>query len=244
MAFLNDAYNFGLTRERLAELGQRVENDFVGVSCGIMDQFAVALGQDGHALHIDTDTLAYDPVAFPDDVQVVVYHTGVARELVDSEYNQRRETVETALATLGADSSQEIDEADLDTLPDLQQQRLGYVVRENRRVLRAKSALSNGDIEAVGTVLETSHRDIAANYEASREELDYFVEAAMEHGAYGARLTGAGWGGTALALVAKRNADGFVHAVHDAYQETYPEHESQYYLTTPSTGVAVERQQD
>ena len=244
LAFLNDAYDLGLARERMAELGQRVENEFVGVSCGIMDQFAVALGREGCALHIDTDTLAYDPIAFPDDVRVVVYHTGVERELVDSAYNQRRETVERALDALGADSSQAVEEADLDELPALQRRRLGYVVRENARVLRSKDALSTGDVETVGSVLETSHGDIAANYEASCEELDYFVEAAMAHGAYGARLTGAGWGGTAIALVDEGVANEFAQAVHDAYRERYPERDSHYHLVTPSAGVHVETRRE
>jgi len=241
LGLLNEAYDLGLGRERMAVFGQRVENDFVGVDCGIMDQFAVSLGRAGHALHVDTETLAYDAVPFPDSARLVVYHTGVTHELVDSAYNERRDTVERALDTLGADSSKGVRPADLEGLPDRQRQRLGYVVRENERVLRAKTALGNGDLETLGELLETAHRDIAANYEASCEELDYVVETALEHGAYGARLTGAGWGGAAIALVDSADARTVARLVHDAYGDRYPDNDARFHLVTPSDGVSVGR---
>jgi galactokinase len=244
MGFLNEVSDLALSLERLAKLSQRVENDYVGVSCGIMDQFAVALGQDGHALRIDTETLAYDRVSFPDDVQVVVFHTGVERELVDSAYNQRRETVEAALETLGETSSKAVTEADLDDLPDLQRERLGYVVRENERVLQAREALEAGDIDAFGRILVAAHEDIAEHYEASCEELDYFVEVAVEAGAYGARLTGAGWGGAAIAIVDGDDAEAFAEDVFETYADHYPDLDPHYHLVTPSAGVRVERLDD
>lgn len=241
LAFLNEASDLGLSREELATLGQRVENDFVGVSCGIMDQFAVALGEDGHALQIDTETLEYDRIPVPDGVEIVVFHTGVEHELVDSEYNQRRETVEAALAELDATSSKAVSEDDLDDLPAGQRQRLGYVVRENNRVERARAVLEAGDIDAFGEILVDAHRDIATNYEASCPELDYFVDRAVEAGAYGARLTGAGWGGSAIALVDEGKADAFAETVSDAYHEQFPDLEASYHVVTPSSGVTVER---
>lgn len=240
LALLNEAYDLGLDRERMAVLGQRVENDFVGVDCGIMDQFAVALGRAGHALHVDTETLAYDHVPVPEDLRVVVYHTGRTHALVDSAYNERRATVEAALDTLGVDSSKALSDSDLDGLPDRQRQRLGYVVRENDRVLRAKAALEDADVETLGSILEAAHRDIAANYDASCEELDYVVESAIERGAYGARLTGAGWGGAAIALVDASAADEMARSLHDAYRDRYPDHDSDFYLVTPADGVSVE----
>lgn len=241
VAFLNDAYDLGLSRERMAKLSQRVENDFVGVSCGIMDQFAVALGQAGHALHVDTGTLEYEPVPFPDGAQVVVYHTGVERELVDSAYNQRRETVEEAMQTLGVDSSKAVDDSDLSELPPLQQQRLGYVCRENERVERATDALAAGDLDVFGGILLDAHRDIAENYEASCEQLDFVVETAAEKGAYGARLTGAGWGGAAIAVVDADDAEDVAESLHAAYRDRYPDLEPHFHLVEPSEGVSVER---
>ena len=244
VAFLNDAYSLGLSRERMARLSQRVENDFVGVSCGIMDQFAVALGQSGHALHLDTGSLEYDPIPIPDDVRLVVYHTGVERGLVDTAYNERRETVEGALDALGAEASTQLSEADIEdagSLSELQRQRLGYVVRENERVLRVGEALSGGDLGTVGSLLTAAHADIAANYDASCRELDFVVDQAVERGAYGARLTGAGWGGAAVALVDAADAEAFARSLHERYCEQFPDHESRYHLVTPSDGVRVER---
>jgi galactokinase len=241
LALLNEAYELGLGHKRLATLGQRVENEFVGVNCGILDQFAVALCRTGHALSVDTETLAADHVPVPDSLGVVVYHTGVTHQLVDSAYNERRETVEAALETLGVDSSKAVSTAALADLPDRQRRRLGYVVRENERVGRAKAALAAGDVETLGDILETAHRDIATNYEASCEELDYVVETAVEHGAYGARLTGAGWGGTAVILVDTAAAERVARSLHDAYRERYPDHDSRCHIIRPAEGVSVER---
>jgi len=241
LAFLNEVSDLGLSREELATLGQRVENDFVGVSCGIMDQFAVALGQDGHVLQIDTETLEYDRIPIPDGVEIVVFHTGVEHELVDSEYNQRRKTVENALETLDAPSSKAVSEDEIDILPARQRQRLGYVVRENDRVERSRAALKEGDIETFGELLVDAHRDIAANYEASCSELDYFVDKAIEVGAYGARLTGAGWGGSAIAIVDESEAEEFAETVATGYYEQFPEHDADYHVVTASDGATVER---
>jgi len=241
VAFLNEAYDLGLSRERMARLSQRVENDYVGVSCGIMDQFAVALGQAGHALSIDTETLAFTPVPFPDDVAVVVFHTGVSRELVDSAYNQRRETVERALETLGVDSSKDVSAADLDGLPPLERERLGYVVRENARVEAAKAALEDGDVETFGEILVDAHRDIADHYEASCAELDFVVETAVDAGAYGARLTGAGWGGAAIAIVDSEAVDSVASSIEAAYRSRFPDREPHHYRVEASEGVRVTR---
>ncbi|MFW5905889.1 MAG: galactokinase [archaeon] len=241
MAFLNEAYDLGLSRERMALLSQRVENEYVGMSCGIMDQFAVALGEDGRALLIDTETLEYEPVPMPEGIRVVVFHTGVSRELLDSEYNQRRDTVEAALDSLGVASSKDVSESDLEDLPALQAERLGFVARENDRVQRAKATLADGDLAGFGDLLVTAHRDIAEHYEASIPELDYVVETALEEGAYGARLTGAGWGGAAIAVVDEDEAASFAESLTAAYREEFPDLEPATHLVTPSAGVRVER---
>lgn len=240
MALLNEAYDLGLSRERMALLSQRVENDYVGMSCGIMDQFAVALGQERQALLIDTDTLAYEAVPIPEDLRVVVFHTGVSRELVDSAYNERRETVDRALEKLGASSSKAIDLGDLQALSQRERDRLGYVIRENDRVERATAALAAGEVERFGNLLLEAHRDIAENFEASCPELDFVVEAAVEKGAYGARLTGAGWGGAAIAIVDADRAEPFAESLAAIYRDHFPELEETYYLVGPSAGVRVE----
>ncbi|WEL17733.1 Galactokinase [Halorhabdus sp. SVX81] len=239
MALLNEAYDLGLSRERMARLSQRVENDYVGVACGIMDQFAVALGQDGHALSIDTETLTYTPVPFPDGIEILVFHTGVSRGLVESAYNQRRETVEGALEKLDVDSSTAVTEADLVGLPPRERERLGYVVRENARVQRAQAALEDGEIQTFGEILLSAHRDIADHYDASCKELDFVVETALEAGAYGARLTGAGWGGAAIAVVDTETVESVATSIEAAYREQFPEHDPHYYRIEASDGVRV-----
>lgn len=239
VALLNEAYGLGLSREQMARVARRAENEFVGVSCGIMDQFAVALGRDGHALSIDTGTREYEPVPIPEDVRIVVFDTGVERRLAESPYEQRRETVETALDALDADSSTELSQADLDELPPVQRRRLGYVLAENDRVRRAERALAAGELDRFGGLLLDAHRDLADRYEASCPELDYVVETAVEHGAYGARLTGAGWGGAAIAVVDESRAESFAHGLHDAYRDRFPERDASSHFVTPSAGVRV-----
>jgi len=243
LALLDAAYDLGLDRTELARLGQRVENDYVGVSCGIMDQFAVALCQDRSALHVDTGTLEYDPVPVPADARVLVFHTGVERALVDSAYNERRSTVEAALDRLGRDSSKAVTEADLSALPEPERRRVGYLRRENRRVVEAKAALAAGDLDRLGALLVTAHRDIAENYEASCPELDFVVDAAVDAGAYGARLTGAGWGGAAVAIVDDANAAAVAQELETRYADRYPDHNPESYLIEPSAGVTVERRE-
>jgi len=241
LAFLEEAYDLGLDRTELALLGQQVENDYVGVACGIMDQFAVALCQANSALHIDTGTLEYDTVPIPAGARVLVFHTGVERELVASAYNERRSTVEAALDRLGRESSKDVTEADLSALPDVERRRVGYLRRENRRVVEAKDALTAGTLDRFGDVLVTAHRDIADNYEASCPELDFVVRAAVDAGAYGARLTGAGWGGAAVAIVDAGNAEAVARDLEARYVDQFPEHDSETHLIEPSAGVTVRK---
>ncbi|MFB6150847.1 MAG: galactokinase [Haloarculaceae archaeon] len=242
LALLNEAYDLGLTREEMALLGQRVENDYVGVSCGIMDQFAVSLARDGHALLVDTETLEYDLVPVPDDLQIIVFHTGVERELTDSAYNQRRETVEGALDRIGATTTKSLADEDLADLPDLERRRLGYISRENERVHEATDALADGDLSSFGDTLVEAHRDIAEDYEASCDELDFFVDTAVAKGAYGARLTGAGWGGAGIAAVDPDDARSVAERTYDAYTDRFPELDPTHYLVEPSAGVEVTRE--
>ncbi len=239
MTLLDELYDLSLSGREKALLCQRVENNYVGVSCGIMDQFVISMGEEGHAMMLDTDTLEYDLVGFPEDLHMVVFHTGVERELKSSEYNDRRETVETALDKLGMDNSKGLNLDDLEGLSELEKKRLGYVVRENDRVLETEKALSSGDLEEVGEILIEAHRDIAENYGASCEELDFIVEKSVEKGALGARLTGAGWGGAAIALWNGEGSEKFAEEVFDEYEEKYDHEKADYFIVEPSDGVKV-----
>ncbi|MFW5898668.1 MAG: galactokinase [Candidatus Saliniplasma sp.] len=239
MTLLDELYDLGLSGEEMALLCQRVENDYVGVSCGIMDQFVISMGEEGKVMMLDTDTLEFEFVDFPEELKVVVFHTGVERELRSSEYNERRSTVEDALDKLGVDNSKELTEGDLEGLSELERKRLGYIIRENERVIDTKEALEKGDLEEVGKILIEAHEDIAENYEASCEELDYLVERSVEKGALGARLTGAGWGGAAIALWKGEGAERFAEEVFDDYKHEYDHDNSDYFVVEPSDGVQV-----
>ena len=239
MTLLDELYDLGLSGEEKALLCQRVENDYVGVSCGIMDQFVISMGREGRVMMLDTDTLEYEFVDFPEELKVVVFHTGVERELKSSEYNERRETVERALDKLDADNSKGLSEKDLEGLSDLERKRLGYIVRENERVIDTKDALEDGDLERVGEILVEAHEDIAENYEASCEELDFLVDKSVEEGALGARLTGAGWGGAAIALWKGDDVERFAEGVFDEYRDEYDHDNADYFVVEPSDGVKV-----
>ncbi|MFB6189606.1 MAG: galactokinase [Halapricum sp.] len=239
LAFLGAAYDLDLSREEIARLGQRVENEFVGVDCGLMDQLAVALSKARGALFVDIGAESYTRISLPNDLQFVVVHTGVERSLVDSPYNERRETVQSALDELGVAASPAVDLAMLDRLDDEQARRLGYVVRENARVRQAATALDDGDAEWFGQILLDAHEDIAESFEASTPELDAIVESAVENGAYGARLTGAGWGGAAVVAVDADRASSVAEAIERDYRESFPEREPRTYLVEPSDGVTV-----
>jgi galactokinase len=198
----------------LARLCQRTENEFVGARCGLIDQFAVAHGQPGAALFLDCRSLAWRPVPLPlEDHVLVVCHTGSTRRLLASEYHARREDCERAVAILARDDPairalRDVSEA---MLPDLRgrleervYRRVEHVVRENRRVLATVQALTAGDLAAVGELFAESHRSLRDLYEVSSPELDALVEiAAGTPGVVAARMTGAGFGGCTVNLVAR-----------------------------------------
>ena len=213
----------GLDRVRAAKLAQRAENAFVGVNCGIMDQFVSALGQAGHALFIDCRSLDYAPVPMPVGMAVVVVDTAAPRSLAASAYNERRAQCEAAARLLGVpalrDLSPELFTQRRAALPALVAQRAEHVIYENRRVLDAVAALRAGDVATFGRLMNESHDSLRDLYEVSSAELDAVVEIARGvSGVYGARMTGAGFGGCAIAL-AKQTA---VDALRNAVMREYP----------------------
>jgi len=213
----------GLDRVRAAKLAQRAENAFVGVNCGIMDQFVSALGQAGHALFIDCRSLDYAPVPVPDGMTVLVVDTAAPRSLAASAYNERRAQCEAAARLLGVpalrDLSPEIFAQRRAALPALVAQRAEHVIYENRRVLDAVAALRAGDVATFGRLMNESHDSLRDLYEVSSAELDAVVEIARGvSGVYGARMTGAGFGGCAIALAEQTAVD----ALRDAVMREYP----------------------
>ncbi|MCS7304508.1 MAG: galactokinase [Thermoguttaceae bacterium] len=209
---------------RMALLGQRAENRWVGVQCGIMDQLVSAAGQAGHALLIDCRSLHTEPVPLPAGTAVVVLDTGTRRGLVDSAYNERRGQCERAAKAMGVralrDVSVEQLEAAASRLDPLTFRRARHVVTENARTLEAAEAMRQGDKHRLGQLMNASHQSLRDDYEVSSDALNRMVELARSHPAcYGARMTGAGFGGCAVALVDQAGADDFVRTVGPAYQQ-------------------------
>ena len=234
--FLNESYNLNLTRKDMALIAKEAENEFVKVPCGVMDQMAIALGKRGYAIFIDTESLEYEHIPFPKDLKIMIFDTGVRRELASSKYKEIKETVASALQKIGKRSSKEINLKDLESLESEERRRLEYILRENQRVLDAKDALKENNLVTLGNILLEAHWDLAKNYGVSSPELDYFVNLAMRYGALGARLTGAGFGGSAIALFMDLDDRG--EWILKEYKKRFM-HDARYYIVEPSDGVGL-----
>ncbi|WP_223302152.1 galactokinase [Haladaptatus sp. R4] len=226
---LNEAWDLDYTPTELADLGWRVEREFVGVECGIMDQFVVALGERDHALFLDCRTRNYERHSLDGDVRVVVTNTNVEHELVDSAYNERvaqcAEGVELLDEALGEDVSALRDvsvaefEAVGDELPETIRERCGHVVYENERRSRGRERARNRrDGTRRGTDERIPPGPFRDSYEVSCPELDFVVEVAGDIDAeLGSRMTGAGFGGCVVSLVREESVESFAETVREAY---------------------------
>ena len=193
---LTDVAGFALPATELARACQRGEHLGTGVPSGVMDQLVALLGRAGHAVLIDCRTLAAEPIALPDALAVLVMHSGLPRTLAGTAYAERRAEGEGVAAGLGVPA---LRDASLDAVRD--EPRARHVVTENQRVLQFADALRAGDAARLGSLLLASHASLRDDYEVSTPELDLAVDLLVEHGAIGARLTGAGFGGCVVALV-------------------------------------------
>lgn len=206
-----------------ARLGQRVENEWMSVNSGIMDQLVVGLGREGHALLIDCRSLEAEPVPLPAGVTLVVLDTGTRRGLVGSAYNERRQQCEAAAASCGAAALRDVDAAMLEAAEDLEPvtlRRARHVVTENERTLEAADALRAGDLPRLGRLMDESHVSLRDDFEVSTEALDEIVGLARSQpGCLGARMTGAGFGGCAIALVEESRALHLARRVSELYRE-------------------------
>ncbi|HOG46754.1 MAG TPA: galactokinase [Anaerolineae bacterium] len=217
-----------MDRVQVALLAQRAENRFVGMQCGIMDQFISALGQAGHALFIDTRDLSHRPVPLPAATRVVIGDTMTRRGLVSSAYNERRRQCEEAVRILqgvlpGVRALRDVTPEDLarygDLLPPLVRKRAAHVVSEDARVLAAVRALEEGQAAEFGRLMDASHASLRDDYEVSSPQLDLMVELARQApGCLGARMTGAGFGGATVSLVREGEVSAFVAQVAGAYE--------------------------
>lgn len=228
-AILRDFFGFEVTNQDLALIGQFSENKFNGVNCGIMDQFAIAMGKKGHAIFLDTADLSYTyaPVKL-EGAKIVIACSNKKRGLGDSKYNERRDECETALAELqkvtDIQSLGELTEAQFEEYKsaikdDTRRKRAKHAVYENQRTLQAVAALSANDIALFGTLMNASHVSLRDDYEVTGIELDTLVEEAWKaEGVIGSRMTGAGFGGCTVSIVRDEFIDNFKKQVGDAYR--------------------------
>jgi galactokinase len=210
---LRAAFGLKLDDLRLALLGQRVENEFVGAGVGVMDPMVCSLGEEAAALFIDTRTLDYRRLPLPDGADLVVINSGVAHQHAAGDYNTRRAECERACALLGVGQLRDLDATALprlDALPEPLGRRARHVVTENERVLAAAEALQAADLARLGQLFFASHDSQRDDYQVSVPEVDLLVELARGEGdVYGARLTGGGFGGS-IVLLARAGTGGAV----------------------------------
>jgi galactokinase len=246
---LEDLFDLTLTRLDLIKIGKKVENEFIGVNSGIMDQFAVGMGEEDKAILLDCNTLEYEmiPVELGDH-KIVIMNTKKRRELATSDYNSRRSECEQALEELQRfvpiSSLGELDLATFETY-DMQlsnltlKKRARHAVTENQRTIKAAKALKSGDLKEFGLLMNASHVSLRDDYEVTGVELDTLVQAAWDQpGVIGARMTGAGFGGCALAIVANDQIDSFTQEVGKTYEAEigYP---AEFYIASISDGAKV-----
>lgn len=241
---------FDLPKAELALLGQRAENAYVGVNCGIMDQMISACGQAGHAMLLDTRTLEHSYIPLPEDIAIVVADSRVRRSLAGSEYNVRRAQCEQAVRVLqevGLEQVLALRDVTLEqllhhagALPPVVLQRARHVITENARVHATVAALQRGDLETVGVLMKEGHLSLRDDYEVSAPELDLLVETAWAvPGCYGARLTGAGFGGCTIALAQAQAVEELSSHLIARYTETF-DREPAVYIVHPADGVAAQ----
>lgn len=199
----------------IARLGQRVENEFIGIRSGIMDQLISAGASAGGPTLIDCRSLALTPTELPPSAQVIIMDTMTRRELVSSEYDDRRQSCERAASALGLSKLRDAALADLDRIDDLDDRRRAHhVVAENQRVLDAVAALGVGDLEAFGRAMRASHASLRDLYEVSAPSLNAMVTIAdAQPGCLGARMTGGGFAGFAVAVVKRNDVTDFLRNV-------------------------------
>ncbi len=213
----------------IAKLCQRAENDFVGMRCGIMDQFAACFGRAGHALLLDCRSLEYHPLPLPPGLSMVICNTMVKHEHAGGAYNARRAECEKGVRLLqqklpGIEALRDVSLAELEAhlrdLPDSVYRRCRHVLTENARVLNTVTALRDGDLTALGKNLVASHRSLRDDFEVSCQELDVMVELALQSdGVLGARMTGGGFGGCTINFVHAEKVKAFCESVSTGYHQ-------------------------
>lgn len=246
---LNELFNLDLSPTEMAKIGQQAENNFVGVQCGIMDQFANLHGRQGTVLKLDCRSLEYQHYPFDrDDVRILLFDTKVRRELASSEYNVRRKQCEQGVTLLQPfdpsiknlrDVSDELLEKHKGKLPELVYNRCRYVLDENRRVLEACENLLSGDVHSFGKQMYGSHYGLRDLYQVSCRELDVLVEATEPlDGVLGARMMGGGFGGCTINLVLENEVESVIAKVTQYYLDKLDK-SVEYHIAKIGKGASV-----
>lgn len=229
---LNELFQLGLSRVELAKIGQLTEHTYVGVNCGIMDQFASIMSKSGHVLKLDCRSLEVEYVPLElGDYEIVLLNTNVKHSLADSAYNKRRASCEKGVALVKEiyPEVNSLRDVSVDQLDELVAKvdtdvytKCKFVIEENERLIKACNALKNGDIEELGNQLFAAHRAISSEYEVSCAELDFLVDfAANFDGVAGARMMGGGFGGCTINIVKKTALDEYVKSIATAYKNKF-----------------------
>ena len=244
---MNDIHQFNIDRVELVKYCQEAENNFIGVNCGIMDQFSIGMGQDSSAILLDCNTLdyKYSTVDLKDEV-IVIANTNKRRGLADSKYNESRSECEEALkelqtelkiSTLGELTEDEFEKNKHLIKSDIRAKRAKHAVYENQRTLKAVKALEDNDIETFGKLMNQSHNSLRDDYEVTGKELDTLVDLASKHeGTVGARMTGAGFGGCTVSIVKRDNVDDFINNVGKQYKEIIG-YDADFYVANIGAGT-------
>ena len=246
---LKDMFNLDVDMTKLALLGQKAENKYIGVNCGIMDQFIIANGKKDCATFLDTSNLnfEYAPVKL-EDAKIVIMNTNKKRGLGDSKYNERRAECEKALeelqTKLDIKSLGELTEEEFENNKDLikdenRQKRAKHAVYENQRTIKAVNALKDNKIDLLGELMVASHNSLRDDYEVTGIELDTLVaESLKQEGVIGARMTGAGFGGCAVSIVKSDKVEDFIKNVGKAYKEKIG-YDADFYAVEIGNGPTV-----
>ncbi|WP_137168616.1 galactokinase [Salinimonas lutimaris] len=219
----SDLYDLNLDGVKAALLGQKAENDFVGCSCGIMDQLISAMGEEGQGMLLDCESLTFEHSNLPDDLDIVIINSNVKRGLVDSEYNLRRQQCEEAAAAMQVKSLRHADlpllEACRDNMSDPVYRRARHIITENQRTVDTFRSLREGDIAAVSKAMAESHASMRDDFEITVKPIDYLVEIVSQvvGNKGGVRMTGGGFGGCVVALVPKNLVSEVTNTVNKFY---------------------------
>lgn len=242
-------FGFDISMTELAQICQTAENDFIGVNCGIMDQFAIAMGRKDYAIFLDTADLSFEYA--PLDLagaKIVIMNTNKKRGLGESKYNERRNECETALAnlqnvisvrSLGELTEEQFESNRIAIHNPIHAKRVKHAVYENQRTIKAVKALKYKDLILFGQLMNASHTSLRDDYEVTGAELDCIVEAAWnQKGVIGARMTGAGFGGCAVAIVKEEAVESFIQNVGKEYREKIG-YEASFYVVETGNGPEI-----